>query len=529
MSDGNLYLGFDFSTQQLKVIAIRESLEIFCEESIQFDGDIPEYKTQGGVHRYPYEPLKVTAPPLMWVSALDLILKKLKASKFPFERVASISGAGQQHGSIYWSVGGVESLKTLDPALPLRDNLRTAFAIESSPVWMDSSTAVECRNLEESVAGPLTLSAITGSRGYERFTGNQISKILKGTSNKIARISLVSSFAASLLIGSVAPIDLSDGSGMNLLNIKSKLWEECLLVASGGEKLAEMLGPPIPTNSIIGELHPYYQVRYGFSKKCRVVSFTGDNPSSLAGLPAHPGDIVISLGTSDTLFLSLSEHVPSLMGHVFVSPLDPSNYMGLLCYKNGSLARERVRDICAEGSWDKFNSLLEKTPPGNNGVIGMYFFDAEITPDIQGLHLFDSNSNPITEIAHEQQVRAILEGQIIAKLLHSSSLGYTTGPSSRVLATGGASNNPHILQLIADIFNCSVYIVDSTSNSACLGAAIRAIFSTNVIPDTTYPELVERAVKCSFATEPRSELVSLYRNMLLRYKQLEESILAAKS
>ena len=529
MSD-SLYLGFDFSTQQLKVIAITESLQILFEESIQFDEHLSEYKTQGGVHRYPEEPLRVTAPPLMWVSALDKILERLKSSQFPFDKVACISGAGQQHGSVYWSEVGTGLLQRLDPGLSLRDNLADAFAVPDSPVWMDSSTAEECKRLEEAAGGPIALSALTGSRGYERFTGNQISKILKGVSpDKIARISLVSSFGASLLLGSVAPIDYSDGSGMNLLNIKSKQWEERLLLASGGERLAQMLGAPVPSSAILGELHLYFHSRYGFNKTCKVLSFTGDNPSSLSGLPACPGDIVISLGTSDTLFLSLAAPVPSLMGHVFVSPLDPGCYMGLLCYKNASLARERIRDTCAEGRWDSFNSLIYRTPPGNEGIIGMYFFDTEITPGLQGVYLFDRASNPITEVSPEQQVRAILEGQILAKRLHSSSLGYLTSPGSRVLATGGASNNPHILQMIADIFDCRVCVVNSTSNSACLGAAIRALFCTNAKINTSYPHLVEQAVKCSFATKPRSEFVPIYREMLVRYQQLEESLLKAKS
>ena len=47
------------------------------------------------------------------------------------------------------------------------------------------------------------------------------------------------------------------------------------------------------------------------------------------------------------------------------------------------------------------------------------------------------------------------------------------GPSTRILATGGASKNAAILQVLADVFNAPVY-VQELANSACLGAAFRA-------------------------------------------------------
>ena len=61
---------------------------------------------------------------------------------------------------------------------------------------------------------------------------------------------------------------------------------------------------------------------------------------------------------------------PQLTGHVWPSPVSASAFMALLCYKNGSLTRERVRDSCADGDWAIFNQLIDSTPRGNFGNIG---------------------------------------------------------------------------------------------------------------------------------------------------------------
>jgi xylulokinase len=171
----------------------------------------------------------------MWVEALELLLGKMEADGFAFRSVAAVSGSGQQHGSVYWRRGmALPALRNLHPARTLSSQLQLAFSLMDSPVWMDSSTSSQCRAIEASpsVGGPSGLSLTTGSRAYERFTGPQIRKLYEQRQpvyDETERISLVSSFMASLLVGDYVSIDHSDGAGMNLMDLKQRVWSQTLL------------------------------------------------------------------------------------------------------------------------------------------------------------------------------------------------------------------------------------------------------------------------------------------------------------
>lgn len=103
-------------------------------------------------------------------------------------------------------------------------------------------------------------------------------------------------------------------------------------------------------------------------------------------------------------------------------------------FKNGSLTRERIRNVYANRSWDQFDALLNCTPPGNHGYVGMFFDEQEITPKIQGTFRFDASDqriNAFEEAATE--VRAVIEGQLLAKRVHAERLGFRTGEWIRVI------------------------------------------------------------------------------------------------
>ncbi|XP_056594582.1 xylulose kinase isoform X1 [Triplophysa dalaica] len=527
-SRADYFLGLDFSTQQLKVIAVDAHLEVIDQNAVHFDSELQEFRTHGGVHIHD-DKLTVTSPVLMWVKALDVLLKKMKDSGFDFSRVRAISGSGQQHGSVYWRTGAKQTLNHLDPKQPLNIILQKCFSVRDSPVWMDSSTSEQCQCLEAAVGGAQNLADITGSRAYERFTGNQISKMYRlkpSEYSETERISLVSSFAASVFLGDYAPIDCSDGSGMNLMDICSKRWSRSCLNATAPQ-LTRRLGDPVPSTSVLGGISTYFVERYGFSKNCEVVAFTGDNPGSLAGMRLCEGDVAVSLGTSDTVFLWIKEPKPALEGHIFCNPVDFDAYMALICFKNGSFTRERIRDEFAEGSWDCFSSALRSTQMGNGGNIGMYFDVMEITPPVAGVHRFDAEGQKVAVFDPKVEIRALVEGQFLAKRLHAEKLGYKIIPGTRVLATGGASSNQDILQVLCDVFNAPVYTID-VMNSACLGCAYRALHGVVAEQSVSFSEALRMAPDPQLAVTPTPGAEEVYARMLQRFAELEAEILENK-
>lgn len=531
------YLGLDSSTQSLTAVVIETSSDevgstatpasrVVFQTSILFDQALPHYGTTNGVLPRSAPDIAVSSP-LMWAEALDHVVAGVAASGLDLSRLAGISGSAQQHGTVYLNRRARAALADLDPAVPLPDQIASLLSRPVSPIWMDSSTAAECAEITAAVGGAAALSRHTGSRAFERFSGPQIRKFSKqdrAAYDATDRIHLVSSFLASLLIGSHAPVDPGDGSGMNLMALESSAWWAPAISATA-PGLAAKLPPITAARAVAGTLSPYWRRRHGLPA-VPVITWSGDNPCSLIGTGlVREGAVAVSLGTSDVIFGVMRQPRvdPTGTGHVFGAPT--GEFMGLTVFKNGSLARERVRDTFGL-SWADFSQALASTPPGNHDRIFLPWYEPEITPPVAmpGVHRFG-----LVEDDGPGHVRGVIESQMIALARHSRWMGVEV---DTIHATGGAAANVAMLQVMADVFDADVYQLE-TANSAALGAAIRARHGERqaagqpVSWDQAIAGLVAPVAESQLA--PRPEAHAAYVRLMSVHAACEARALAAST
>ena len=477
-----LTLGIDSSTQGVKAVAWdAKGKKVVFSAAVNYGRDLPQFGSPDGF--LPNGDVLVRrADPRMWVEGLELVLAKLRAAGCPMDEIAAVGGDAQQHASVY--------LESLDPLV---------FSRKTSPIWMDSSTSAECAALDAKFGARLQTD--TGSPAIERFAGPQIMKFAKedpAAYAKTARIHLLSSFLASYLVGEDMPIDAGDGAGMNLLNLKTGEWDDeiCEFTAAGlKDKLPAVAVERDALRAVERASRPFSRplsprfARFGLRPGIPVVPFTGDNPASLVGCFAErPGTAVISLGTSDVFFAAMETfHTdPNGCGHVFGNPM--GGFMSLSCFKNGSLARDRVRRElgvdwtffdetawtgCGANGQDARSTVCGEggtgVSPVRDGVKRAFpYFEAEITPKHAATGIeanFDWAS-----AAPDVKVRAVVEGQVANMYERTRWIG----DFEEIKVTGGASRSKGIRETIARIFRAKVTSVDVTDSAAVGGARLAA-------------------------------------------------------
>ena len=186
--------------------------------------------------------------------------------------------------------------------------------------------------------------------------------------------------------------------------------------------------------------------------------------------------------------------------------------MSLICFSNGSLAREKVKEACGV-DWAFFdNDALQHTPFGNRGKLMLPYFAPESTP----LVLKPGVRCNFTEANSAERIRALLESQALSMRHHSSWQGQAF---KRIRVTGGASQSEGMRRILADVFQAQIETI-SVTNSAGLGAAMRA---ANAIEGIPFPKLSDRFCRVAEVIEPDSTNRSMADARLKAFTDFEVS------
>ena len=252
--------------------------------------------------------------------------------------------------------------------------------------------------------------------------------------------------------------------------------------------------------------------------------------------------------------------------------------MLLLCYSNGSLTRQTLRNriLGSSSTWNDFNTYLNKSKPGNNNIIQFTFLENEITPTLKktGIIRFDGKNEEMKEEKEKEKgkneeeeeekeekkkssyIRGCIEGQMMSLQTYSKRLGLER--VKKIVASGGGSVNRELLQVMADVFQVEVYtqkvelvgaersekkdeVGETLNNTAALGAAYRAAevynhrnsssastssaSSSSSSSSTSSSTSPVYRVALHLSCRPREELATVYQLLSGRYEQLEKQVI----
>lgn len=151
-------------------IVIQSDLHVLSEAKVDFDADFgKQYGLTKGVLVNDDEG-EVFAPVAMWLEAIDLVLGWLKQNGAPLHRIRAVSGACQQHGSVYWNHDAEGLLRGMGErgaaGASLKDLLAGSLSHPYAPNWQDHSTQAQCDEFDAALGDNTRLADVTGSAAH---------------------------------------------------------------------------------------------------------------------------------------------------------------------------------------------------------------------------------------------------------------------------------------------------------------------------------------------------------------------------
>lgn len=203
----------------------------------------------------------------------------------------------------------------------------------------------------------------------------------------------------------------------------------------------------------------------------RIGAGAGDNAAGALGLGAAAGDMVVSVGTSGTVF-AVAEQPSSDASGTIAGFADASGaFLPIAVTLNAARILSSVSSLL-DVSFDEFAELALAAQPGSDGVVLVPYFEGERTPNLP--HAKASfHGLSISSTTRENMSRAAIEGMLCGLASGLGAITATGVAAKRLLLIGGAVQNAAVQVVAGQVFDVPV-VIPTPGEYVARGAAVQA-------------------------------------------------------
>jgi len=416
-----LVAGVDSSTQATKVVVREAETGALVREA-----------------RAPHPP-GTEVEPSAWEHALELACRDGL-----LDGVAAISLAAQQHGMVCLDEAGT----VVRPAL----------------LWNDIRSAQAAADLVVELGGAGAWAEAVGSVPVASFTVTKLRWLADHEperAERTAAVALPHDWLTWRLAGGRGGLvtDRGDASGTGYWSPASGAYRFDLLerALGHGASLPRLLAPTEPAGSTPGG--------------ALLGPGTGDNMAAALGVGARPGDVVVSIGTSGTVFAVHDQPSADASGIVAGFADATGRFLPLVCTLNAARVLSATAALLGTDR-DGLDDLALSAPPGAEGVVLIPYFEGERTPNrpdatahVAGLRL--ANTTPAN------LARAAVEGMLCGLADGLDALRGQGVQVGRVLLIGGGARSRAVQAIAPSLLDAPVlapppgeYVADGAARQA---------------------------------------------------------------
>lgn len=496
----NYLIGIDVGTSATKTVLFDETGTVIASASQEY----PLYQPKNGWAEQKPEDWR------------DAVLATLAAvvgrSGVEKEDIKGIGISGQMHGLVMLDEEGE--------------------VIRPSIIWCDQRTGEEVEDMLRLMPRERWIQ-ITANPPLTGWTAAKILWVRKNEPDHYARcrhILLPKDYIRYVLTG-VFATEVSDASGMQLLDVPGRCWSDEVLNILGIDK--SMLGKVYESCEVTGTLLPEIAEKTGLTAGVKVVGGAGDNAAAAVGTGiVRDGTAFTTIGTSGVVFAHSSQvsidpkgrvhtcccAVPGawhIMGVTQGAGLSLKWFKDNFCQDYMEEARAQGRDV-----YDLINEDVKTVPVGSDKLIYLPYLMGERTPhldpDCRGV--FFGLSGVHTK---KHLLRAVMEGVSYSLCDCNEILKEMGVDVTQMMACGGGGKSPVWRQMLADLYDCTVKTVKQDEGPA-LGVAILAGVGCGIYPSVE--AACDSLIGENSSTEPVTEDVTTYAAYHQVYQSIYQSL-----